>query len=95
MTTEPAAGAATAGDSEWLTELASALDITDVSPADRIALLKVARQVAHGVCRPAAPLTTYLLGVAVGRGADVQTAATAASRLVAGRPSSTGAEPGR
>ena len=35
---------------------------------------------AHGVARPAAPLTTYLLGVAVGRGADP---AQAAARLTA------------
>jgi hypothetical protein len=33
--------------------------------------------VAHGVARPAAPLSAYLLGVAVGRGADPgQAAAT-------------------
>jgi len=30
-------------------------------------VLDVARDAAHGVARPAAPLTTYLLGIAVGR----------------------------
>jgi hypothetical protein len=33
-------------------------------------VLDLARDVAHGVLRPAAPLSTYLLGLAVGRGAD-------------------------
>jgi hypothetical protein len=33
-------------------------------------LLQLSREVAHRVVRPAAPVTTYLLGVAVGRGAD-------------------------
>lgn len=39
-------------------------------PPDRDLVLDLARDVAHGVARPAAPLTTYLLGVAVGAGAD-------------------------
>jgi len=33
-------------------------------------VLDLARDVAHGVLRPAAPLTAYLAGLAVGRGAD-------------------------
>jgi len=33
-------------------------------------VLDVARDVAHQVIRPGAPVTTYLMGVAVGRGAD-------------------------
>jgi uncharacterized protein DUF6457 len=40
-------------------------------------VLDLARDVAHGVARPAAPLTAYLLGLAIGRGADpAQAAAT-------------------
>jgi hypothetical protein len=35
-------------------------------------VLDVARDVAHQVIRPGAPVTTYLMGVAVGRGADPQ-----------------------
>lgn len=42
---------------------------------DTALVLDVARDVAHGVERPAAPLSTYLLGVAVGRGMDPQVAA--------------------
>jgi hypothetical protein len=33
-------------------------------------LLDVARDVAHNVLRPGAPVTAYLMGLAVGRGAD-------------------------
>jgi hypothetical protein len=42
--------------------------------------------VAHGVMRPAAPLTTYLLGVAVGRGADPRDAAGLVNGLIAAWP---------
>ena len=35
-------------------------------------VLDVARDVAHQVIRPGAPVSTYLMGVAVGRGADPQ-----------------------
>jgi hypothetical protein len=38
-------------------------------------VLEVAREVAHGVARP--PLTTYLLGIAVGRGANAADATNA------------------
>jgi Domain of unknown function (DUF6457) len=43
-------------------------------------VLDLARDVAHQVARPAAPVTAYLLGLAVGRGADP---AEAAARLTA------------
>jgi hypothetical protein len=46
--------------------------------AHRTLVLDLARETAHGVARPAAPVTAYLLGLAVGRGADP---ATAAARL--------------
>ena len=52
---------------EWL---ATVQDALDVPPADTALILDVAREVAHGVARPAAPVTAYLLGLAVGRGAD-------------------------
>ncbi|GAA4595016.1 hypothetical protein BJY16_001519 [Actinoplanes octamycinicus] len=39
------------------------------------AVLDVTRDVAHNVLRPAAPLTSYLMGLAVGRGADPAEAA--------------------
>lgn len=53
---------------DWLaaasTELG--LDPDDVPIAK---VLDIARDVARGVARPAAPLTTFLVGLAVGRGA--------------------------
>ena len=44
------------------------LDPGPLSTAETKAVLDLARDVAHAVDRPAAPLTAYLLGVAVGRG---------------------------
>jgi Domain of unknown function (DUF6457) len=65
---------------ERWTEVACAELGIDPAVADTKAVLDLARDVAHGVARPAAPLTTYLLGVAVGRGRPV---ADAAARLQA------------
>ncbi|MHB8185728.1 MAG: DUF6457 domain-containing protein [Dermatophilaceae bacterium] len=45
---------------EWLAAVQQALGMDTV--VDSPALLDLTREVAHGVDRPAAPLTTYLLG---------------------------------
>ena len=71
---------------EWLATAAASLDV-DLSALGEVAplrteLLDVARDAAHGVARPAAPLTTFLLGVAVGRGMDVADAAAAVRRVL-------------
>lgn len=63
---------------EWTAAACGALGL---DPADTAAhrdlVLDLARDVAHGVARPAAPLSTFLFGLAVGRGADpTQAAAT-------------------
>jgi Domain of unknown function (DUF6457) len=76
---------------EWMTTAAAALDVDlgalgEVAPL-RTELLDVARDAAHGVARPAAPLTTFLLGVAVGRGASVNDAAAAIRRVLPEPPS--------
>jgi len=55
----------------------------DPASADTRAVLDLARDVAHGVERPAAPLTAYLLGVAVGQGQDLHTAAARLRTLAA------------
>jgi len=68
---------------DWLAEVGTELGIDDEVQV-RL-LLDVARDVAHGVLRPAAPLTTYLVGVAVGRGLDPGEAAGRVSALVAAR----------
>ena len=51
------------------------LDPGPLGSADSKIVLDLARDVAHAVDRPAAPLTAYLLGVAVGRGLALPDAA--------------------
>lgn len=65
----------------WLHQICAALDVPE--DVDRTAVLDLARDVAHGVARPAAPLTAYLVGVAVGRGADPAAAIDVVRRQVA------------
>lgn len=68
---------------DWMTALSTELGI-DISVDVRL-LLDVARDAAHQVDRPAAPLTTFLVGYAAaqrGGGADaVAEAAATAQRL--------------
>lgn len=40
----------------------------ELEPGDVSALLDLAKDAAHGVTRPAAPLTAYIAGMAVGTG---------------------------
>lgn len=47
-------------------------------------VLDVARDVAHQVLRPGAPVTAYLMGLAVGRGADPADVAARISALAHG-----------
>ena len=71
----------------WVEELAAELGV-DASAVDRDLVLDLARDAAHGIARPAAPLTTFLVGLAAGmRGGDAdavraaaQTATDAAAR---------------
>ena len=63
---------------DWI---AAVRDELHVEPVDTDLVLDLARDVAHEVARPAAPLTAYLLGLAVGRGADPRQAAAAVSAL--------------
>ena len=65
---------------EWTDAVRDALQL---DPIDSKLVLDLARDVAHGVLRPAAPLTAYLVGVAVGRGAEPQAAVAAVQDLVA------------
>ena len=65
----------------WVTAVRQALEI-DVE-MDLDAVLDVARDAAHSVARPAAPVTTYLFGAAVARGADPAQAAAIISELAA------------
>jgi Domain of unknown function (DUF6457) len=51
----------------WIEAACAELDI-DAALVDQRMILDLARDAAHQVDRPAAPVTTFLLGVAVGRG---------------------------
>ena len=64
---------------EWIQAVRLELGIDDSVDVDVI--LDIARVAAHNVARPAAPVTTFLLGVAVGRGADVADSAALISAL--------------
>ena len=70
---------------EWVRDLSDALGV-NAAGTDVPLLLDVARDAAHGIARPAAPLTTFLVGLAAGQrggGADaVASAAAVAQRLV-------------
>jgi hypothetical protein len=69
---------------EWSELVRAELDLAGTEPlqkADVDRILDLARDAAHSVARPAAPLTTYLLGVAVGQGADPETAAAVLRQL--------------
>ena len=50
-------------------------------------LLDVTREIAHEVVRPAGPVTTFLIGLAVGRGSTVDEAVAAVRALIADRGS--------
>ena len=69
---------------QWLTRLAAELgtDDVDLDEAAIAQLLDLTREVAHGVERVAGPLTTFLVGVAVGRGAQLPGTTEAALALL-------------
>lgn len=72
---------------EWLRAAAAELDLDiDFSNDTMHTLLDLARDSAHEVERVAAPLTTYLVGVAVGRGASLGAAAAQLTDLALHRP---------
>jgi hypothetical protein len=66
---------------EWSARVCAALGL-EPTVLDQSLVLDLARDAAHGVSRPAAPLTAYLVGVAVGRGADPATAAATVTALL-------------
>lgn len=68
---------------DWLRAVSAELGIEDaiVSEAEQPVLDLISR-VAHGPSRPGAPLTAYLVGVAVGRGGDASELAAKLTRLV-------------
>jgi len=69
---------------DWIAQASGALDLPadSLSPELRDELLNLTRDVAHGVARIAGPLTCYLAGIAVGRGAEPSAALASLSALV-------------
>ena len=71
----------------WAGRLTEALGIPDLEP-DIALILDLARDAAHGVARPAAPLTTFLVGYAAakagGSTGDIEALSRTASALAAG-----------
>lgn len=67
---------------DWTAAVCDALNLGPVAEqVDTGLVLELARDVAHAVSRPAAPLSAYLLGLAVGRGADPAQAAAEITQL--------------
>lgn len=65
---------------DWADALCAELGL-DQEDASQKTVLNLARVVAHTVDRPAAPLTAYFLGVAVGRGQRLAETAAKIQRL--------------
>ena len=70
---------------DWTAALCAELGL-DPADVDQKTVLNLARVAAHTVDRPAAPLTTYLLGVAVGRGEPLEDTAAKIQQLARGWP---------
>lgn len=70
----------------WLERIVPELGV-DAALVDEALILDLARDAAHGIARPAAPLTTYLLGLAAGRArADAAEVRRLAQRITQGIP---------
>ena len=66
----------------WIERLSDELTIeAAMNPADVEAILDAAKAAAHNIERPAAPVTTYLMGYAVARGADAHSVGQIVKRL--------------
>jgi hypothetical protein len=69
----------------WTATVCDALGL-DPASVDQGLLLDLTKDVAHGVARPAAPLTSFLVGLAAGRnggsGDDVRAAVTTVAALI-------------
>jgi Domain of unknown function (DUF6457) len=61
---------------DWTAAVCAELGIADIVDGRSAVptVLDLARDVAHGVARPAAPLTAYLVGLAVARSPDPEAA---------------------
>lgn len=73
---------------DWARDLGTALGVP-LDAVDVALILDLARDAAHAVARPAAPLTTFLVGYAAARAGggpeEVRAASAIATRLAAER----------
>ena len=60
---------------EWTRAVCAELGV-DPAAVDRDGVLDMTKDVARGVARPAAPLTAFIAGLAIGAGADPTTTLT-------------------
>ena len=69
----------------WRAELGAALGLDSSELPDIALVLDLARDAAHGVARPAAPITTFLVGYAAAKrgGSAAELSATASEIAVA------------
>jgi Domain of unknown function (DUF6457) len=72
----------------WIMTVCADLGL-DPGAADTRVILDMTRDVAHNVDRPAAPVTAYLIGLAVGRGMPLKSAVRRVQGLAAGWPGRT------
>jgi hypothetical protein len=70
----------------WISAACAELGL-EPSEVSAKAVLEVARDVAHQVIRPGAPVSAYLMGIAVGRGADPSDVAERLTALALAWPS--------
>jgi hypothetical protein len=66
---------------EWVGVAAAELGLGEVSGEEQRLILDLAREVAHNTVRPGAPVSAYLVGLAVGRGASLAEATRALTEL--------------
>jgi hypothetical protein len=66
---------------EWVAAAAAELGLDRLTGEDQRLVLDLAREVAHNTVRPGAPVSAYLVGLAVGRGASLAEASRALTEL--------------
>jgi hypothetical protein len=67
---------------DWTAAVVAELGIADlVDDRTRDLVLDMTKDVAHGLARPAAPLTAYLMGLAAGRAGSADEATGYAARI--------------
>lgn len=79
---------------EWVAAVARELGLEGAVDSGELvdAILDMTSDVAHGVSRPAAPVTAFLIGVAAGRAEDPAVAARDHAQVVARLAESWGAD---